>query len=174
MRDRRGLSLEPPRVAQEIDDSGPRLLDGLPAELAIARLGLGVARVPVRGVGHQPSVATHHAPGRQAQLTPPDDVGHVAERADHRDAGPLLGVGEVMRLHRHACAEQRCHHIGAEERLVSRIRGVRHERDARLADGLSDKERRRRLDDLAAAHLAVIKTGGVVSERALFARDERA
>ena len=67
---------------------------------------------------------------RQVQLAPPRHVGDVAERADHRDAAALRGIGERVRLDRHAHAEQRRHHVAPEQRLIPRIVGMRDERDA--------------------------------------------
>ena len=43
----------------------------------------------------------------QVQLPPPDDVGDVAERADHGDARALLGVGQRVGDDRDGLAEQR-------------------------------------------------------------------
>ncbi len=116
----------------------------------------------------QRAVGLDDRTNRQVQLAPPDHVGQVAERADHRDAGPLLGVGQVMRADRHLDAEQRRHDLGAEQRLIPRIVGMGDQRDARR-----DQLRARRVDlDVAlaigtrepdpvvrAGHLAVLELG---------------
>ena len=70
---------------------------------ALARFG--VARLPAglaERAAAERAVRLHHDARRQAELPPPRDVGDVAERADHRDAGALLGVGELVRHDRHA------------------------------------------------------------------------
>ncbi len=89
----------------------------------------------------QRAVRLKNRTDRQRQLAPPDHVGDVAERADHRDAGSLLGIRERVRLHRHAHAEDRRQDLGTEQRLVALIVGVRHERHARR-----NQLRTRRLD----------------------------
>ena len=43
----------------------------------------------------RPSFSTIARTG-SCELAPPRDVGGVAERADHRDAGALLGIGELV------------------------------------------------------------------------------
>ena len=102
----------------------------LPASSRV-RSRAGVGRAQSGGVGHEAAVAADDVAGRQLQLAPPHDVGGVAERADHRDAGPLLGVGQLVREHRDLDAEQRRGHRRAEQRLVALVVGVGDERDAR-------------------------------------------
>ena len=68
--------------------------------------------------------------GVELQLPPPDDVGEVAERADHGDAGALLGVGQLVGLDRDLDAEDRRGDGGAEQRLVALVVGVGDEGDA--------------------------------------------
>ena len=86
----------------------------------------------------------------RSQLAPPGHVGEVAERADHRDAGALVGLGQPVRQHRHLDAEQRaCVDGRAEQRLVALVVGVRDQRDAggqQLGAGRLDPQvlRRRR------------------------------
>ena len=103
-----------------------------------------VARFPARRApGHRASApfGMDHGAHRQRQLAPPGHVGDVAERADHRDAAALLGVGERVGPHGHGHAEERRLDVGAEERLVALVVGMRDERDARR-----DQLRPRRLD----------------------------
>ena len=101
VRDRLRLADQLARLREQLDDARLRLLRGLARELGVARVGLGRRRRPSRGArrARRPSRPDHVA-GRQLQLAPPHDVGGVAEGADHRDAGALLGVGERVREHR--------------------------------------------------------------------------
>ncbi len=83
------------------------------------------------GVLDDATVASDDRPHRQPELAPPDDVGRVAERADHRDARALLGIGELVRDDRHLDVEQRRPDSAAEERLVARVVGMGDDRNAR-------------------------------------------
>ena len=65
------------------------------------------------------------------QLAPPHDVGGVTERADHRDTGTLLRVGEWVREHRDRHAEQRRADHLSEPARVPRVVGMGDERNAR-------------------------------------------
>ena len=109
----------------------PRLLHRLARELGVPLPRRRIGRVPVGRVGDEPAVATQDAARRELQLAPPDDVGDVAERADHRDAGALVGLGEAVREDGHAHAEQRRGDLGAEARLEPLVVGVGDERHAR-------------------------------------------
>ena len=155
--------------SQQLDDALARLLDRLARELARTRRGrrssldADSGGLPCR----RPSQPTIGRVGR-SQLAPPRDVGEVAERADHRDAAPLLGVGEVVRLHRHPDAEQRREHLGVEQRLVPLVVGMRDERDARgdqlgpcrLDDDVALAVDPREADRVVRArHLAVLELG---------------
>ena len=95
------------------------------------------------GSASEPAVAPHHGARRQLQLAPPHDVGGVAERADHRDAGPLLGIGERVR---DAPAPARrtaaCVTVVPKRSAVALVVGMRDERDAR-----GEQLGPRRLDD---------------------------
>ena len=71
-----------------------------------------------------------HRAGRQVELAPPDDVGQVAEGADHRDAGALVGLGQRVGEDRHLDAEHRGGDRRAEQRLVALVVGVGDQRDA--------------------------------------------
>ena len=106
------------------------LLGGAPGEFAVASLALFVG--DPRCVGDEPTVASDDGPRGEVQLAPPRHVGGVAERADHGDAGSLLGVGEVMGEDRHLDPEQgsRCRG-SAEQGLVAFVGRVRDQRDAR-------------------------------------------
>ena len=89
----------------------------------------------------QPAVAADHRADRQLELAPPLDVGEVAERAAHRDAGALVRLGEVMGEDRDLHAEDRARHGAAEQRLVALVVRVGDQRDHRR-----DQLRPRRLD----------------------------
>ena len=98
---------------------------------------------PCGASAEQAAVPAEDGADRQLELAPPDHVGDVAERADHGDAGALVGAREAVRDHRHLDAEQRSAHVLAEQRLVALVVRVRHERDARGqqlgAGGLDDR-----------------------------------
>ena len=107
-----GLAHEPARLAEQLDDAASAPASRpCPASSAIAAFAASASRdshpgSPNRPAPIVPSRRNDHARG-QPELPPPDDVGDVAERADLRGAGPLLGVGELVRDDRHGHAEQR-------------------------------------------------------------------
>ncbi len=121
-------------LAQRVDHQGADLVDGVPLDLGVERVRrLGVTRLELlaREIGGQESsVASDERACRQVQFAPPDHVGRVAEGADHRDARTLLGVGQFVRDDRHLDVKERRDDVGAEERLVALVVGVRDERDA--------------------------------------------
>jgi hypothetical protein len=55
----------------------------------------------------QSAVLVDHWPGFQPEVTPPDHVGHVAERADHDQSGSLVPVSKAVRQDRHLGVEKR-------------------------------------------------------------------
>ena len=54
--------------------------------------GVGVGVDTVRCVRQHAAIAADDRTHLEAQLAPPRDVGGVAERADHGDAGALVGL----------------------------------------------------------------------------------
>ncbi len=135
MRERLGIADQIAARAKRLDDDRPRLCRGQAGERIVGALrGGGVARFPA---GTPPAHRAKRAVGLddrthgQRELAPPGDVGDVAERADHRDARALFGVGERMRLDRHADVEERRQHLASEQRLIPRVVWVRDQRDAR-------------------------------------------
>ena len=135
MRDRPRLADEIAALPQQVRGDRLRLLGGQSGHLVVRGLrprrvlGFPARRAP----GHRTErpVRLDDSAHRQLQLAPPDDVGDVAERADHGDAAALFGVGQRMRLDRHPRAEHRRHDVGAEQRLIALVVGMSHERDAR-------------------------------------------
>ena len=117
--DRLGLADQLARLGQQLDDPPLRLLDVLAGQLGPRLVG-GDA---LGRVGDQAPVAPDNRPHRQVQLAPPQDVGEVAERADHGDARALLGVGELVGEDRHLDAEQRRGDRRAEAGLVPLVVG---------------------------------------------------
>jgi hypothetical protein len=88
---RRGLAVEVAGRAQLVDDRRAGREGRLAGELGVRRRGGSCAATAgCRAAG---AVAADHRTDRQLQLAPPDHVGQVAERADHRDAGTLVGLG---------------------------------------------------------------------------------
>ena len=69
-------------------------------------------------------------PRRQVHLPPPRDVGRVAERAHHRDAGALLRVGERVADDGHLDLEHGGAHRRPEQPAEALVAGVRHQRHA--------------------------------------------
>src|SRR3546814_6138710 len=65
----------------------------------------------------------------EIELAPPDDVGDVAEGADHGDAGALVGLGERVREHRDFDIEQGSAHRRAEQCLIALVVRVGDECD---------------------------------------------
>ena len=68
--------------------------------------------------------------GGQVELAPPHDVGDVAEGADHRDARPLVRLGQVVGQDRHLHPEERRVHGRPEALLVALVVGVGDQRHA--------------------------------------------
>ena len=128
----------------------------LPGELARTRRGAGRRRPSGGSATRRPS-RPMIAAGRQLQLAPPHDVGGVAERADHRDAGALLGVGELgARAPGPARRTAACVTVVPNAGLVALVVGVGDQRDAR-----GEQLGPRRLDDdVAGAVDAVEREAG--------------
>ena len=130
--DRLRLAHDVAGLMQQLDDAGLGLLDRLARELLVGAAGVvgpDLAR-KLRRSGQQPAVPADHRPRGELQLAPPGDVGGVAERADHRDARPLLGISERVRAHWHLGVEQRGEHLGAEQLAVALVVGMGDERNA--------------------------------------------
>ena len=134
MRDGARLAHEVARFAQQLDDLRPRFVRGIPRELVVALLGAcRVGRFPSRGAPGQRlerAVGKNDRTHRERQLAPPRDVGDVAERADHRDAAPLLRIRQRVRFHRDPDAKERRDDLAPEQRPISLVVGMGHERDA--------------------------------------------
>ena len=130
MRDRRGLAEQVARRAELLDHGLLRRERRLAGELGV-RGTSGLRRDRVGCLGDDPSVEADDGAIGQVELAPPHDVGHVAERADHRDAGALVLLGEVVCDHGDLDPEHGGRHRRAEQRLVALVVGVRDEGDAR-------------------------------------------
>ena len=122
------LAVEVAGLAQGRHDRLARAEGRLALELFVRRGGT-LAREPLRRLAQDPPVATDHGAHRQVELAPPHHVGEVTERAAHRDAGALVGLGGRVGEDRDLDAEDRAGHGGAEERLVALVVGVRDQRD---------------------------------------------
>ena len=104
----------------------------------------------------------HDAARRQVELAPPHDVGDVAERADHGDARPLVGLGEVVGQHGHLDPEERGAHGRAEARRVALVVGVGDQRHAggdQLGPGRLDLDVVEAQPVVGARQLAVLHLG---------------
>jgi hypothetical protein len=134
-------------LREKLDDAPLRLLDGQARKLVVRpsrRFGIeGRERRAAVGDRQEPAVTPDDLLHRQAGLLPPRDVHRVAERADHEDARPLVGIGVVRREDRHRRAEERRDRVLPEERPVALVIRMGHHRDARgqeLWSGRGDQE----------------------------------
>ena len=124
-------------------------------ERGLAReLGVGgntrVRRDHVGGIRHESTVEANNCSRRQRQLAPPDDVGQVTERANHRDTRALVRLGQVVRQNRNLDTEKGRAHGRAKQgpiTIVIRMRDQRHTRRQQL------RARRENLNIPAAAGL---------------------
>ena len=128
----------------------------LPASSAYAALR-GIRHDHIGGVGEHAAVLAEDRAVGQVELAPPDDVGHVAERADHRDARALVLLRERVGEHGHLDVEQRRAHRRAEQRLVALVVGVGDERHAR-----GEQLGARRLDVHVAGAVGLVERDAVV------------
>ncbi len=135
VRDRLRLALQVAALAQQLDDFHLGLLGGEPRQLIVGALrARRVHGLPPRLSPRHRSecpVRLHDRPHRQLQLAPPRHVGGIAKGTNHRDAAALFRIGQRVRLDRHLHPEQRRHDFSPEERLVSCVIRMRHERHAR-------------------------------------------
>ena len=131
-----GLALGGRRLAVEVAGLPQRAHDRLTGgvcrgagELRGIQLRTGAGH-PLGGVALESAGAGDDRAHRQLQLTPPDDVGEVAEGAAHRNAGALVGLGGGVGEHWQFDVKQRRPHGCAEQRLVALVVGVGDERHA--------------------------------------------
>ena len=124
-----GLALHHSGFLQHLDNALLSRKDCLASEFRVR--GNRVLGLDARGrLSEEAPVPADDGASGQLKFTPPHDVGHIAERANHRDAGALVGRCEVVRHHRHLDIEQWGAHVAAKERLVTLIIGVRDKGDA--------------------------------------------
>jgi hypothetical protein len=158
--DRLGLAQHLAALGQELDGTCLGLLDRLAGDLG--EVGdTTCAYDRVGRVGDDASVASDNGPRWQDQLAPPRDVGRVTERADHRNTGALVGLGEGMGENRNLDIEQRRADGRVEIRLVTVVVGVGHEGDAGRKQFRSGC-----LDDEIAAAIGLVECDRVISRRA--------
>jgi len=149
------VALERPGFPEPGHHGLTRRRHGLPAKRIVGPAGRrGIRTLPARAPERhrdEPSVPPQHLAEREALLAPPDDVGHVAEGADHQDPGSLGGIGELAREDRHGHAEEGGEGAPAEEMTVTRVVGMRrdtHARREQLRPGRRDEEALRRALDV--------------------------
>ena len=132
--DRPRLADQRSRRRQQLGDAASRRPAAQADEGAVGFAGaLGVGRLPARlppGGLAEGAVAADQGAERQLQLPPPDDVGGVAEGADHGQAGALVRRRQRVGEDGHGRAVERRRRHGAEERAVARVVGVGHQGDA--------------------------------------------
>ena len=129
VRDRPRLAEQLTSLGELLHDALLRLLHRLARDLLVARPSVIGREAGWRARDHA-AVLTDDRARRELQLAPPGDVGGVTERADHRDAAPLLGVGEAVRDDRHLHVVQRRAHARTEQRHVALVVGMRDKCDA--------------------------------------------
>ena len=141
MRDRPRLTEHGAALAQRFHDLVLGLIDEQPGDLFVRGEPFGGIE-SVGRCGDDASVATDDGARGQIQFAPPNDVGDVAEGADHGDAGSLVGLGQRVGHDRNLDAIQRRAHLRSEQRLVALVVGVRHQshacRDQDGARGVDD------------------------------------
>ena len=109
----------------------PGLAQHRPHPLA-GRVHRGAGQFPVRRtpggavqrgrrIGQHAPVPADDGPGRQLQLTPPLDVGKVAEGTAHRDTGAAIPFGGRVGQDRHVDPEEGRGRGAAEQRLVALV-----------------------------------------------------
>ena len=125
---RGGLAVEVTGGAQLLHHRLPGRERRLALEVLVRRRTHPVGE-PERCVAREAAVAADEGADGQVELAPPGDVGEVAERAGHRDAGALVDLGQGVGQHRDLDAEDRALHGGAEQRLVALVVGVGHQGD---------------------------------------------
>ena len=138
-----GLADHLARFLQQLDDACFRREHGLAGKFGIdGALVVGVDAG--RRFAYDATIETEHRAGREAQFTPPNHVGDVTERTDHRDSASLVDLGERVCQNGDLDAEQRRANGRAEERLVALVVGVGdkgHTRWNHLGSGRLDVNR---------------------------------
>ena len=114
-----------PGLAADGDDLSLRARNGLARDPRVRIAARPCDAIAAGGSARDAAVAPDDGAHGQVELAPPRDVGGVAERADHRDARALFGIGEMVGEDRHFDAEHRRAHRRAEQRLVAIVVGMR-------------------------------------------------
>ena len=123
-------------VFEQVAGGGEFLHDGgLRAEDCLAHqiLVVGLSRLrsqPLWVLRQDATVLADDGPGLQGQLTPPDHVGDIAKGADHRDAGSLVLLCQMVGQHRNFNIEKRRANSGSKEGFVALVIGVCHQSHA--------------------------------------------
>ena len=99
-------------LGDHLDHALLRAEYGEAREFGVA-LAASLARDP-RGVLEESSVAADHGARGKVEFAPPDHVGRIAERTDHRDARALISLCERVRENGHLDLEQGREHRRAE------------------------------------------------------------
>ncbi len=134
VRDRPDVADQIARLPEQFDDPGARLGSREARERIVGRLRARL--VPGRPAwcaptdGLQRAVLFQDRAHGKIEFAPPDHVRQIAERADHRNARSLFGIGKRVGPHRHGHLEDRRQHLAADERRIPLVIRVRHERDA--------------------------------------------
>ncbi len=123
-----------PRALQQFDHLAPRRLHRQAFQLGVGagrrgRILALPALAPPLDLPHA-AVGGEDHPDRQRQLSPPDDVGDVAEGADHHQAGPLVLLDQGVGEDRDRGAEQGRPRGAADELAVAVVVRVGEEGDA--------------------------------------------
>ncbi|CAB4590437.1 unannotated protein [freshwater metagenome] len=94
VRDGLWFAIELVGLAQQIDDADLGLLDCLAGEFAISsNCALACGHDPFRCFGLDATVDADDRASFELKFAPPDDVGEIAERTNHRDTRTLFRIG---------------------------------------------------------------------------------
>ncbi len=122
-----GLGEQLARLAQQLHHALAGAERGQADELGVGGPP-GVGEVLERArLGEHAAVAADDRARRQLQVAPPRDVGEVAPGRHHDEAGALVRLGEMVRVHGDLGAEDRRRHRGPHQVAVALVVGMRDE-----------------------------------------------
>ena len=94
VRDGLWFAIELVRVSQHVNDANLRLLNCLAGKFAVSgNSALACRHDPFRCFGLDATVDADDRASFELEFAPPNDVGEITERTDHRNAGAFFGIG---------------------------------------------------------------------------------
>ena len=124
MHDLLDVTVKQLRLGQHRHDAFLGTEDSLSGDLGVV-LPAPFGGDPLGRLAQDAAVAAHNCTGGQLQLTPPGHIGQVAERADHGNAGTLVGLRQGVGANFHLNPEKRRGDLLAKQRLVALVVRVR-------------------------------------------------